>query len=121
MGGQSSWRASDGPALDNGNLSVPMATCRYRVCNANKCPLYKLNALVPLSPPPPSTQVEELLALRERMNAQLAGGVKGGAKDGAAPVKLSVNDFIIKSAAQALKAVPGGCRALRGPRILLGW
>ncbi|PNW78214.1 hypothetical protein CHLRE_09g386735v5 [Chlamydomonas reinhardtii] len=51
--------------------------------------------------------VEELLALRERMNAQLAGGVKGGAKDGAAPVKLSVNDFIIKSAAQALKAVPG--------------
>ncbi|KAG2427377.1 hypothetical protein HYH02_014597 [Chlamydomonas schloesseri] len=54
--------------------------------------------------------VEELLALRERMNAQLAAGGsggKGGAKDAPAPVKLSVNDFIIKAAARALKTVPG--------------
>ncbi|KAG2422756.1 hypothetical protein HXX76_015776 [Chlamydomonas incerta] len=55
--------------------------------------------------------VEELLALRERMNAQLAGaagGGRGGAKDSApAAVKLSVNDFIIKAAARALKTVPG--------------
>ncbi len=54
--------------------------------------------------------MEELLALRERMNAALAAGSgKGGkgGKDAAAPLKLSVNDFIIKAAARALKTVPG--------------
>ncbi|KXZ53027.1 hypothetical protein GPECTOR_8g394 [Gonium pectorale] len=55
-------------------------------------------------------QMEELLSLRERLNAAAAGGSgKGGkAAEGAAPpLKLSVNDFLIKSAAKALKTVPG--------------
>ncbi|KAG2486263.1 hypothetical protein HYH03_015087 [Edaphochlamys debaryana] len=53
--------------------------------------------------------VEELLALRERMNSASAAsaGGKGKGADGAAPPKLSVNDFIVKAAARALKTVPG--------------
>ncbi|PNH08810.1 Dihydrolipoyllysine-residue acetyltransferase [Tetrabaena socialis] len=51
-------------------------------------------------------QVEELVQLRERMNALAAGGGKGGREAGGA-FKLSVNDFVLKAAAKALKAVPG--------------
>lgn len=44
-------------------------------------------------------QVEEMMSLRERWNALCS-------KSGKMP-KLSVNDFVIKAAAKALKDVPG--------------
>ena len=52
--------------------------------------------------------LDELLALRSRMNAQLAG--RG--------VKLSVNDFIIKACALALQQVPAANAVWAGDRIL---
>ncbi|GLI66343.1 hypothetical protein VaNZ11_010121 [Volvox africanus] len=52
-------------------------------------------------------RVDEMLKLRERINALNSAGQKSGI-GGAAPIpKLSVNDFIIKAAAKALKEVPG--------------
>ncbi|GFR51149.1 hypothetical protein Agub_g13504, partial [Astrephomene gubernaculifera] len=54
-------------------------------------------------------RVEELLQLRERMNAAAAAAAGAGGEGAAAapPVKISLNDFVIKAAAKALKAVPG--------------
>ncbi|GIM11853.1 hypothetical protein Vretimale_15310 [Volvox reticuliferus] len=52
-------------------------------------------------------KVEEMLKLRERINALNSAGQKPG-KGGTSPMpKLSVNDFVIKAAAKALKEVPG--------------
>ncbi|EFJ51831.1 dihydrolipoamide acetyltransferase [Volvox carteri f. nagariensis] len=51
-------------------------------------------------------RVEEIQQLRERLNALNSAGQKGG-KGGAVAPKLSVNDFVVKAAAKALKEVPG--------------
>ena len=54
-----------------------------------------------------SVQMDALMKLREQMNAGLGGG-GGGGKDKSAPApKISVNDFVVKAAAKALKQVPG--------------
>jgi len=45
---------------------------------------------------------EELVAMRERINKELASGVKGEEK----PEKISVNDLLIKAVAAALVRVP---------------
>ena len=55
-------------------------------------------------------RLDALLETRARLNEARAamakkGGGGGGADDG--PTKLSVNDFVLKAAALALKAVPG--------------
>lgn len=51
---------------------------------------------------------EELLALREQINADLAAAVKGtkGGADAPKPEKISVNDLLIKACAGALLRVP---------------
>jgi pyruvate dehydrogenase E2 component (dihydrolipoamide acetyltransferase) len=50
---------------------------------------------------------EELVALRERINADLAAGAKpGNGADGPKPDKVSLNDMILKAAAAALIRVP---------------
>ena len=49
--------------------------------------------------------VDELLALRERLNGALAEGAgDGSGADG--PVKLSINDFVMKACALALRTFP---------------
>ena len=56
--------------------------------------------------------VDELLALRGRLNEALADGAADGSGDGSGadgpggPVKLSINDFVMKACAQALRTFP---------------
>jgi pyruvate dehydrogenase E2 component (dihydrolipoamide acetyltransferase) len=52
--------------------------------------------------------VDELLALRGRLNEALADGEDGSGDGSAAdgPVKLSINDFVMKACALALRAFP---------------
>ncbi|GIL63139.1 hypothetical protein Vafri_17254 [Volvox africanus] len=52
-------------------------------------------------------KVDEMLKLRERINALNSAGQKSGMGGAASIPKLSVNDFIIKAAAKTLKEVPG--------------
>ena len=54
-------------------------------------------------------RMDDLLALRARLNEALAAGPgDGSAADGpdGGPVKLSINDFVMKACALALRAVP---------------
>src|SRR6202030_4134944 len=48
---------------------------------------------------------DELVHLRERINAELAVSA-APARDGAAPAKISLNDLIVKACATALLRVP---------------
>jgi pyruvate dehydrogenase E2 component (dihydrolipoamide acetyltransferase) len=57
--------------------------------------------------------VDELLALRERLNEALADGATDGSGDGSGtdgpadgPVRLSINDFVMKACALALRTFP---------------
>ena len=57
--------------------------------------------------------VDELLALRERLNEALADGAADGSGDGSGadgpaggPVRLSINDFVMKACALALRTFP---------------
>jgi pyruvate dehydrogenase E2 component (dihydrolipoamide acetyltransferase) len=57
--------------------------------------------------------VDELLALRERLNEVLADGAADGSGDGSradgpagGPVRLSINDFVMKACALALRTFP---------------
>ena len=56
--------------------------------------------------------VDELLALRGRLNDALADGAADGSGDGSGadgpggPVRLSINDFVMKACAQALRTFP---------------
>jgi len=57
--------------------------------------------------------VDELLALRERLNEALADGAADGSGDGSGtdgpadgPVRLSINDFVMKACALALPTFP---------------
>ena len=57
--------------------------------------------------------VDELLALRERLNEALADGATDGSGDGSGtdgpadgPVRLSINDFVMKACALALRMFP---------------
>ncbi len=56
--------------------------------------------------------VDELLALRGRLNEALVDGAADGSGDGSGadgpggPVRLSINDFVMKACAQALRTFP---------------
>jgi pyruvate dehydrogenase E2 component (dihydrolipoamide acetyltransferase) len=63
---------------------------------------------------------DELVHLRERINAELAASAGPAAKDGApaTPTKVSINDLLVKACASALVRVPE-CNAQFTPEAIL--
>jgi pyruvate dehydrogenase E2 component (dihydrolipoamide acetyltransferase) len=60
----------------------------------------------------------ELVKLRERINAELASGGEGKANGDGQPLKVSLNDLLIKACAVALLQVPA-CNATFTPEAIL--